>query len=80
MKFGFILGSIWDHFESQNACKKQSSFFNKKGNEISLEREPKGTPRGPQNQGFREPFGPRPPKTFPEGGKWTQSDQFYLKM
>ena len=42
--------------------------------------EPRGSPRGPQNQGFRMPFGPRLPKTSPEGGKWTQSDQFYLKM
>ena len=73
MNLGFILGRIWNHFGRQNACKKQPSFFIKKGDEISSERDPKGTPRGPQNQGFREPFGPQPPKTPPEDGKWTQN-------
>ena len=30
MNFDFILGSIWIYFGSQNACKKQPSFFIKK--------------------------------------------------
>ena len=70
---------------SESKCMQRSAtnstvFFIKKGDDFSWEREPKGSPRGPQNQGFREAFGTRPPKTSPEGGKWTQSDQVYLKM
>ena len=87
MKFGFILGSIWDHFGSRNACKKQSSFFNKKGNEISLEREPKGTPRGPQGDpkikdlGSRlAPSPPGAPQRIANGAKTSTFSKNVPKM
>ena len=87
MKFGSISGSIWDHFVSQNACKKQSSFFNKKGNEISLEREPKGTPRGPQGDpkikdlGSRlAPSSPGAPQRIANGAKTSTFNKNRTKM
>ena len=78
--FGTHLGPFSESKCMQRSATNSTVFFIKKGDDFSWERGPKGIPRGPQNQGFREPFGPWPPKTTPEGGKWTQSDQFYLKM
>ena len=61
-------------------AKNSPVFFTKKGDEISSDREPKRSPRGPQNRGFRKPFGPQPPRSPPEDGKWTKNDYLFGKI
>ena len=73
--FGTILG-IKTHAK---ISLKFDEFFHLNSDELSSEMDSKGSPRGPKHRGFREPFGPQPPKTSPEDSKLTQNIIF-LKM